>query len=1079
MKPRLKKLYYGAKLSLFQLFVWGCVTTLSAQTPSNFEKGIPPLTNYSPKEYDADTQNWASLQNDQGIMYFGNGVGLLEFDGVNWKTYQVPNKTTIRALAKGDNGEIFVGAQGDLGYFIPDEKGKLTFHSLRQYLPEENKIFSDVWQVMILNHRIYFNTSDDIFIWDLDLKEFKIIHPENSIHLSFDVNEKIYVREWGKGLMVLENDSLVLLKGSEQFANERIYVMLPFPDKRNEVLLVTRTMGLYKYDGETFTPFKTEIDDFIKENLIYLRGTLLNDGNFLLGTLNGGAVVIDKNGKEIQRYNIDKGIISNKIYFTQQDKTGAIWLSTENGISRVDYASPINYFNAGVNLIAAVNDITRYQGVIFTAANDGIYYLDPEKSYFKKMPTVVSQAFVFLEFEDMLLTGTYLGVFQVNKTNLTPVRKSIGNEYGASALTRSVSNPNRVFVGTSEGIWSLLYEKGKWVDEGQILDITDQFNSLFESENGELWAATSASGIFRITFQKDHNGRIILQNPVIENFTDANGIQNGGTYISKLNNRFYFTTTDSIYEFDPVQKSFYPDMSNPIISGYYSLAGKNIYSAPIQDSHGRIWTSKRDLVAVAIPENGNNYNWVTTPFNRIANESVSKIYVEKNGVVWFAIGDGVIKYDMEIKIPDTPYPALIRSVETGSDSVFFFGEKVENMDVPVLKHRMNSLKFRYAATSYESKNSNKYQTFLEGFDKHWSVWTPETFKEYTNLPPGKYTFNVKAVNILGSESSIDSFSFRILPPWYRTWWSFLLFFTLFAGILRAYILYRGRRLTAEKKVLERKVSERTQALEASLETVRSTQSQLIQSEKMASLGELTAGIAHEIQNPLNFVNNFSEVNYELIEEMQEEIENGNLEEIKAIAQDLKENEKKINHHGKRAESIVKGMLLHSRGSTGQKEPTDINALCDEYLRLSYHGFRAKDKSFNADFKLDADEKLPKIDVVPQDIGRVLLNLMNNAFYAVAKQAKESMNGYLPSVVVSTQKLNDKIEIRVHDNGPGIPDEIKDKIFQPFFTTKPTGQGTGLGLSLSYDIVTKSHAGTLSLDSTEGKGTTFIIQLPNT
>ena len=276
--------------------------------------------------------------------------------------------------------------------------------------------------------------------------------------------------------------------------------------------------------------------------------------------------------------------------------------------------------------------------------------------------------------------------------------------------------------------------------------------------------------------------------------------------------------------------------------------------------------------------------------------------------------------------------------------------------------------------------------------------------------------------------------------------------------------------------LEQKVHDRTLELEHSLTELKSTQSQLIHSEKMAILGELTAGIAHEIQNPLNFVNNFAEVNKELIDEAQRENENKNHLEVKSILNDLLENESKIIHHGKRADSIVKGMLLHSRGSSGHKELTDINALCDEYLRLSYHGFRAKDKSFNADFKLEADQSLPKIEVVPQDIGRVLLNLINNAFYVVDDKRKQQADGYEPSVVVSTKKNANKIVISVKDNGPGIPLEIKDKIFQPFFTTKPTGQGTGLGLSLSYDIV-KAHGGELMVKTKEGEGSEFIIRLP--
>jgi two-component system, NtrC family, sensor kinase len=283
-------------------------------------------------------------------------------------------------------------------------------------------------------------------------------------------------------------------------------------------------------------------------------------------------------------------------------------------------------------------------------------------------------------------------------------------------------------------------------------------------------------------------------------------------------------------------------------------------------------------------------------------------------------------------------------------------------------------------------------------------------------------------------------------------------------------------LASQNELLEKQVTERTSELNQSLTHLKQTQSQLIQSEKMASLGELTAGIAHEIQNPLNFVNNFSEVSTELIDEMNEEINKGDMKEAKLIAQDLKENLEKINHHGKRAGDIVKGMLQHSRKSSGQKELTDINALADEYLRLSYHGLRAKDKNFNADMKTDFDESIGKINIIPQDIGRVLLNFFNNAFYAVNEQKSHNSISYAPTVFVRTQKFDGKIQITVRDNGNGIPQKILDKIFQPFFTTKPTGQGTGLGLSLSYDIV-KAHGGEIKVKSKEEEGSEFIIELP--
>ncbi|MEO7049756.1 MAG: ATP-binding protein, partial [Ferruginibacter sp.] len=298
-------------------------------------------------------------------------------------------------------------------------------------------------------------------------------------------------------------------------------------------------------------------------------------------------------------------------------------------------------------------------------------------------------------------------------------------------------------------------------------------------------------------------------------------------------------------------------------------------------------------------------------------------------------------------------------------------------------------------------------------------------------------------------------------------------------------LYRNNRHRKKANELLQKqkeeIAEQKQNVEQSLIELKSTQSQLIQSEKMASLGQLTAGIAHEIQNPLNFVNNFSDVNKELLQELKEEADKGNIAEVKSIADDVIGNEEKINHHGKRADAIVKGMLQHSRSRSGQKELTDINALCDEYLRLSYHGLRAKDKSFNATMKTDFDNSIEKINIIPQDIGRVVLNLINNAFYAVAEKTKMHNDNYEPTVSIKTILLSSPLGVRgisisVTDNANGIPQNILDKIFQPFFTTKPTGQGTGLGLSLSYDII-KAHGGEIKVESKEGEGTTFNIQLP--
>ncbi|HET7003025.1 MAG TPA: ATP-binding protein, partial [Puia sp.] len=303
---------------------------------------------------------------------------------------------------------------------------------------------------------------------------------------------------------------------------------------------------------------------------------------------------------------------------------------------------------------------------------------------------------------------------------------------------------------------------------------------------------------------------------------------------------------------------------------------------------------------------------------------------------------------------------------------------------------------------------------------------------------------------------------------------------LFTVLVIAVILFRNNRQRKKAFALLQKQKEQTDLqktkVEQTLEELKVTQSQLVHSEKMASLGELTAGIAHEIQNPLNFVNNFSDINKELLVEMNEEISKQNFHEVTVLSKDVKENEEKINYHGKRAGAIVKGMLQHSQMSTGQKEPTDLNALASEYLRLAYYGLRSKDKSSDILRKTDFDPSVGIIHIVSQDIGRVLLNLYNNAFYALAEKKRQHPTDFEPVISVSTKKTDGKIEISVKDNGNGIPQKVLNKIFQPFFTTKPAGQGTGLGLSLSYDVI-KAHGGNIKVDTREGEFTEFVIQIP--
>lgn len=442
--------------------------------------------------------------------------------------------------------------------------------------------------------------------------------------------------------------------------------------------------------------------------------------------------------------------------------------------------------------------------------------------------------------------------------------------------------------------------------------------------------------------------------------------------------------------------------------------------------------------------------------------------------------------------PERYSPAVTSSVYFRSLSInhnpFLLSTNLNNLRELSLNYNQNAISLETGILDYYSRGMGqiRYKFLGANKDTAWQYGPAYSAIRYEDLSPGTYHVVVQASNVNAEFNSPEkTLVIHIAMPFWETWWFRVLAALVVAGLILGVVQIRSRNLKRQNKQLEAKVEQRTNELKESLTELKETQAQLIQREKMASLGELTAGIAHEIQNPLNFINNFSEVNAELITELKQELAEGDLNEIKSIAESIEDNEKKIIHHGKRADRIVKGMLQHSRINSGQKELTDLNPLVDECLRLSYHGLKAKDKSFQARLETNFDPSISKVNIIPEDLGRVFLNLFNNAFYAVTERSKQvnrepashPTTPYQPTVVVTTKKTLNGVEIKIEDNGIGISEKVKDKIFQPFFTTKPTGEGTGLGLSLAYDIITKVHGGELLVDSKEGKFTSLVINLP--
>ncbi len=749
----------------------------------------------------------------------------------------------------------------------------------------------------------------------------------------------------------------------------------------------------------------------------------------------------------------EKGYNGGTVYRVAQGKDGIYWLATKNGVIRWDrQANTFDNLPDKDSKQAAWNiTVDNRNRIWYTLIAGGLQCYDPAT---RKVQTFVNDPndpsslpannaySVFCDSKGRIWIGTYgSGICRFDEASHSFIHYPFERREG-------------------NGIW-----KTDKLDDSNVVSIN-------EDSKGTIWVGTNFGGLNKLDEKtgkfSHYNDRSIGMMCITSFFEGKNGIIWAGSYLHGL---------------------FRIDTKTGKIKAYRQEDGllANNVQGIIDDSEGNLWiASERGLTR--FNPSTNKFYQITKANGLPESQFIRPPLKDANGQFLMVSKRGLVIFDPAAIKPNAIPPAThIQSVswpgENKTEKTLFLAGN----EKPELEHNENRITFTYIGLHYDNPALNKYRYKLEGYDDAWVEGGTQRSATYTNLSPGTYTFKVKSANADGVwDKKGSSITITILPPWWKTWWAYLIYAVIFAAALRGYIVYRSRALKNKNRQLEEKVALRTEELNASLESLKTTQNQLVQSEKMASLGELTAGIAHEIQNPLNFVNNFSDVSIELLDEMEEEMDKGDLEEAKAIAGDIKQNLEKISHHGKRADGIVKGMLQHSRASSGQKEPTDINALADEYLRLAYHGLRAKDKSFNAELVTNFDNSLPKVKVIPQDVGRVLLNLFTNAFYATQQKKNGSTipegveaTAYKPTITVTTVQKGNRVEVIVKDNGTGIPDAIKDKILQPFFTTKPTGEGTGLGLSLSYDIIVKGHSGTIEIDSKEGEGSEFKIGLPIT
>ena len=1052
----------------------------------NASKGVPSFTNYVVGDLNvAGQQVWNVNQNKDGFLFVGTSTGLQKFDGKNWELLASPStgfNTNVRSTLLASDSTFYYGSLGDFGIVTADSTGKIFERSLLEGFPADF-IFNDIWSIRESKGKIYFQAREAIFIYTpangTQSGNLKIWKPDTEFMYGFSLNDTYYAHQMNLGLFKENGGVLEFLPGSEFLGSDRVQVLLPYGS--GEFLVGAFAGGLFRYNGQQFFPFPTEIDPLLQSRSLY-KALALPDSTYALSVLGQGFFILDREGKIKSHFTTKNSIPDQSVYAFHLDNTNNLWVGTNSGLSKIEIFSPLTRFDSEVYEIGNPLSLSAFDNTLYIGTSTTVLYIDKEDGMVKKIEGIPNTQVFDLVRDTNGVLSSGVGLSKIKGTKATLIPQT--SQLQTLKVVVSKINKGYVFISGNYGIQVFKRELDRngefqYEDIGPISGVARSVYSLAENKEGELWGGTQAGILYRIIFNKTASGNLDIANSRVEEFNENDGVRGlSGLAVGPIEGKVYTSGIDGFYFFNSATQEF---ERNQVFSFSDEVADINLdtYGLGVGET-GNVFLDFKGEKRYAYRQPDGSFKLETYPVNLITASGVTSGYTEPDGVLWIGTDEGLMRLDPNKQFKtDYPVPLYFTSI-SGPSSPLLLSEYLGGKS-PEILYKGNKIAFNYSSPFFIRENKILFQTYLEGFDDDWGNWEDKVSREFANLPYGTYTFRVRAKNTFNVVSEEISYTFKILPPWYATWWAFLLYLISFGFLVYGLVKFQTNRiLLREKEKNREKELAHAREIEKAYEDLKATQAQLVQSEKMASLGELTAGIAHEIQNPLNFVNNFSDLNQELIEDLFEEIKQGNLHEAKEIAASIKENEAKIKQHGKRADFIVKGMLQHSRSSTGERELTNINGLADEFLRLSYHGLRAKDKSFQANFNTDFDSSIPKLEVAAQDIGRVFLNLINNAFYAVNEKAKlQQAPGdveYKPEVIVATKRIETGVEISVKDNGNGIPDAIKEKIFQPFFTTKPTGSGTGLGLSLSYDIV-KAHGGDLHVISKEREGTEMIIFLP--
>jgi DNA-binding CsgD family transcriptional regulator len=880
-------------LLLTVCFFLPCQLTVFASSVK--KSGLPFITNFPKSTYNASTQNWSIAQNDRGFIYFGNNDGLLEFDGNHWRTYPVPNGSIIRSIyASGDT--IYVGAFEDCGYFAPDETGAMRYHSLVSLIPHQYRFFDEIWKIHRLDNAIIFQTFRYLLVYKDG--QFTVVPPPSSFSHSYQIGNKIYIVDRLKGLMEFDGQKLKNVSDDPVFSTNEIRGILPFDNQ--SILVGTINSGLFLLGENKLIPWDSDINAILKENVLF-SAIRLKNGYFAFGSVQNGLYITDENGKVIQHLNRFRGLLNNTVLSLFEDSQNNLWLGLDNGIDYIEISSPISIFNFNFNLESTYTTLV-YNDYWYVGTNQGLYVANrnnlngaEENIGFQIIPGTEGQVWFLDVIDGQVFCGHNFGCFLINNNTAS----KLSDERGFWTVIGCKTIPGTFIAGMYNGLGVINRKNGVWKFERKIDGFNVSSKSVLQDRHGTYWISHGYRGLYSLRLNDE-----LTEAVEVHYYTGNNGLPARLPYaIHILDGELIFSTSEGFFSFDNDSKTFRnSEKWNRI------FPEKEVYETIQQDGQGNIWYFTTAFMGVNRLQEDGNYANITAPFvkiNHMLIPAFKNIFVYDNRNVFIGSQNGLIHYDPFIKkdYQHTESVFLQEITFTGEDSSFAVSNlknkaKSEKSVSETIPYRFNSVSFLFASPTFESNNVTRFSYKLSGFDQSWSSWENNTYKEYTNLPQGKYTFEVKSLNVNMKESDISTFSFIVEPPLFRSKIAYVIYFILFILFVFFNFVFVKRRFKKaqekenqrhEKELLEQKAAFREQSLLAE-RVIINLRNETLQGQVVHKNKELANTTQHLIHK--NKILNL--IKHQLVDvnrQMTEESKKNEIEQvIKRINKDLK-NEK--------------------------------------------------------------------------------------------------------------------------------------------------------------------------------------------